>query len=177
MRRGCRAAGARDRASPNDMIDRIRQFFIERRARPGAEGGHHTVDELHLAAAALLVEAASIDQDFDQAERGHILSFAESRLGLSADEARTLLTAAETAVGQATQLHGFTSQIRNRWAYEERLQLVETVWEVVYADGRADEYESQLMRRIGGLIYVTDRDRGLARKRVLARIDGGAKQP
>jgi uncharacterized tellurite resistance protein B-like protein len=155
------------------MIDRIRQFFVERGAKPGAAGGRHTINELHLAAAALLVEAASIDQDFDETERGRILAFAEDRLGLTGDEAETLLTAAETAAGQATQLHGFTSQIRNRFSYEERLQLVETLWEVVYADGRADEYESQLMRRIGGLIYVTDRDRGLARKRVLARIGEG----
>lgn len=156
------------------MIDRIRQFFIERSARPGGSGGHHTVDELHLAAAALLVEAAQIDTDFDQAERARILDFAEHRLGLNQTEAATLLAAAETAAGNATQLHGFTSQIRNRFSYEERLQLIETLWEVVYADGHADEYESQLMRRVGGLIYVTDRDRGLARKRVLARKNDGA---
>lgn len=155
------------------MINRIKAFFVDHKARPGGEGGHHTVDEIHLAAAALLVEAASIDTDFDDTERARILDFAEHRLGLNTEEAESLLAAAETAVGKATQLFGFTSAIKNNFSYEERVGLVETLWEVVYADGKADPYEQQLMRRIGGLIYVTDRDRGLARKRVLARLGGG----
>ena len=155
------------------MLNRIKTFFVDRDAQPDSAGGHHTVDEFHLAAAALLVEAASIDTDFDAAERDKILEFAERSLGLSGDEAETLLAAAETAVGNTTQLFGFTTAIKNNFSYEERVELIETLWEVVHADGTVDEYESQLMRRIGGLIYVTDRDRGLARKRVLARLSNG----
>lgn len=155
------------------MLNRIKDFFVDHNARPGGAGGHHTVDEFHLAAAALLVEAASVDGDFDADERARVTEFAERGLGLSDEEAQTLLTAAETVAGSATQLFGFTSAIKNGFSYEERVELVETLWEVVYADGKADAYEQQLMRRIGGLIYVTDRDRGLARKRVLNRIGGG----
>ena len=57
-------------------------------------------------------------------------------------------------------------------AYEacERVELVEMLWEVVYADGRVDPFEANLLRRIGGLIYVSDRERGAARKRVAARL-------
>ena len=152
------------------MLNRIKDFFVDHNARPGGAGGYHTVDELHLAAAALLVEAASVDEDFDQEERQRIIEFAERQLGLNTEEAQTLLTAAQTKVGAATQLFGFTSAVKNRFSYEERVELVEALWEVVYADGKADAYEQQLMRRIGGLIYVTDRDRGLARKRVLNRL-------
>lgn len=155
------------------MLNRIKDFFVDHNARPGDAGGHHTVDEIHLAAAALLVEAASIDEDFDDQERAHILAFANNQFGLSDEEANTLLAAAETAVGKSTQLFGFTSAIKNRFSYEERVELVETLWAVIYADGKADAYEQQLMRRIGGLIYVTDRDRGLARRRVLNRLGGG----
>lgn len=151
------------------MINRIREFFVEREAVAATPGGHHTVDEIHLAAAALLVEAATIDTNFDAEERARILAFAENRLGLSADEARTLVAAAETAVEDATQLFRFTSAVKDNFSYDERVALIETLWEVVYADGEADAYENQLMRRIGGLVYVTDRDRGLARRRVLAR--------
>jgi uncharacterized tellurite resistance protein B-like protein len=155
------------------MINRIREFFVDRGAKSEAADGHHSVDEIHLAAAALLVEAASIDTDFDAAERARIIAFAENRLGLEADEARMLVTAAETAVGEATQLYRFTSAVKDNFSYDERVGLIETLWEVVYADGEADAFESQLMRRIGGLIYVTDRDRGEARKRVLARFGPG----
>ena len=74
-------------------------------------------------------------------------------------------------VGESTQLFRFTTEVKNNFSYQERVELVETLWRVIYADGKADEYESQLMRRICGLIYVTDRDSGLARKRVRSHAD------
>lgn len=152
------------------MINRIKSFFVDRHAKPGGTGGHHTVDEFHLAAAALLVHAASIDTEFDDDERAKILELIQKSLELNAEEAQTLLEAAQTAADQAVQLLGFTRAIKDKFTYEERVELIEMLWEVVYADGKVDEYESQLMRRIGGLIYVTDRDRGIARKRVMERI-------
>ena len=53
---------------------------------------------------------------------------------------------------------------------EERIELIEMIWEVVYADGELHDYEANLLRRLGGLLYVSDRERGDARKRVLARL-------
>ncbi len=153
------------------MINRIKSFFGDRHAQPGGEGGHHTIDEFHLAAAALLVHAASIDANFDDAERGKILDYARNRLNLTEEEAETLLRAAEQAVDESVQLLGFTRAIKDNFSYEERVELIEMLWEVVHADGKVDEFESQLMRRIGGLIYVTDRDRGIARKRVMQRLE------
>ena len=152
------------------MINRIKGFFVERDARPSGQGAHHTVDELHLASAALLVHAACVDTVFDEAERRKILDLVRDRLDLTGEEAQSLLSAAETAVGNSVQLLGFTRAIKDRFSYDERVELIEMLWEVVYIDGHLDEYESQLMRRIGGLIYVTDRDRGLARKRVLDKL-------
>ena len=48
--------------------------------------------------------------------------------------------------------------------------MIEMIWEVVYADGELHDYEDSLLRRIAGLIYVSDRDRGAARKRALERL-------
>ena len=152
------------------MINRIKSFFDDRKARGAAAHGGHTVDEFHLAAASLLVHAACVDADFDDDERAKIMALMESRLELSGDEARTLLAAAETAVDESVQLLGFTRAVKDNFSYAERVELIEMLWEVVYADGKVDEYESQLMRRIGGLVYVSDRDRGVARKRVLERL-------
>ena len=128
-------------------------------------GNHQKHDERHLAAAALLVEVATVDTRFDDAERMRIVAFARDRFSLSEEEAQTLLAAAQAEVDGATQLYAFTTAIKNGFSYEERVALMESLWEVVYADGRADPFEDQLMRRIGGLICVTDRDRGHARKR------------
>lgn len=152
------------------MINRIRSFLVERKAAPSQADGHHSVDELHLAAAALLVHAASADDSFDDAERAHILHIAMDQLELSREEAETLLSAAEQAADQSPQLLGFTRAIKDNFDEEERIGLIEMLWEVVYADGELDDHESHLMRRIGGLLYVTDRDRGLARRRVRHKL-------
>jgi len=130
---------------------------------------HTGPDEKQLAAAALLVEVATIDANFDDLERQRIIDFARSRFSLSDAGAMALLEAAQSEVEGAIQLYAFTSAVKNGFSYEDRVALMESLWEVVYADGKADPFEDQLMRRIGGLICVTDRDRGLARKRVTTR--------
>jgi uncharacterized tellurite resistance protein B-like protein len=155
------------------MINRIKSFFVDHRARTDAPDRHHSVDEFHLAAAALLVHAASVDNHFGEDERAMIMTLVENRLDLTPEEARTLFDAAHEAADRSIQLHGFTHAVKNGFSYEERVGLIEMLWEVVYADGKLDEFESQLMRRIGGLIYVDDRDRGMARKRVLERLGKG----
>jgi uncharacterized tellurite resistance protein B-like protein len=155
------------------MINRIKSFFVDHHARTEEAGGHHTVDEFHLAAAALLVHAASVDDHFDDGERKMIMQLIETRLKLSPDEAGALFDAAHAATDKSIELHSFTHAVKNGFSYDERVELIEMLWEVVYADGKLDEFEAQLMRRIGGLIYVDDRDRGMARKRVLERLDKG----
>ncbi len=152
------------------MINRIKSFFVDHHARTDTAAHHHTVDEFHLAAAALLVHAASVDVHFGDDERATIMRLIETRLELTPEEARALFDAAHEAADRSIQLHGFTHAVKNGFSYDERVGLIEMLWEVVYADGKLDEFESQLMRRIGGLIYVDDRDRGMARKRVLERL-------
>ena len=63
-----------------------------------------------------------------------------------------------------------TRVIKDNYSQQERVELIEMIWEVVYADGVRHDYEDSLLRRIAGLIYVSDRDRGNARKRVLERL-------
>ena len=69
----------------------------------------------------------------------------------------------------ASDVFRFTSALNKRFSPEERLEIVELLWEVVYADGEAHHYETNLMRRLAGLLYLEDGDVGAARKRVLAR--------
>lgn len=157
------------------MLDRLREFFDARRARPAGEGpagegAERGADDRKLAAAALLVHAACVDDSYDAVERERILALLEGRLGLDAAAAAALVEAAEAEVGGAVQILGFTRAVKDGFSYEERVALVEMLWEVVLADGRLDDHEAQLMRRVGGLIYVTDRDRGLARRRAAARL-------
>lgn len=157
------------------MLERFMAFFEVRLAAAGGAGGSHTPDEFHLAAAALLVHAATADMDFGPAERARIEWLCEHRFGLDAAESAALIAAAEREVETSVQMLRFTRTIKDGFSYEERVQLVEMLWEVVYADAIVEAHEAQLMRRIAGLIYVDDRDSGLARARVRARLDAAGE--
>jgi len=147
------------------MINRIIALFGEGPA-PAPAARH----DIHLATAALLVVAACQDGGFDAAERTHILSLLGSRFGLAPDEAGELMAEAEARADTAVQLLPFTKAIRAEFDHDERVEMVEMLWEVVYADGGLQQHEAALMRRIGGLIYVSDRQRGEARKRALRNL-------
>lgn len=124
---------------------------------------------LQLAAATLMVEAASLDDHFDPAERERVGELIRWRFGLDEAEADALIEEAERAAAKEVQLYGFTATIREAFSAQERVQLIEMLWDVAYADGRLDDLEASLLRRITGLLYVSDRDSGAARKRVLQR--------
>ena len=151
------------------MLERLRQLFgAGTDETPAAR--RHSFEERQLAAAALLVEAASMDSDFGTAERATIGQLLQSRFGLSAAEAGELLAEAERAASASVQWQGFTRAVNDGFAPEERIQVIEMLWEVAYADGQLHDYEASLLRRITGLLYVSDRESGEARKRVLARL-------
>jgi uncharacterized tellurite resistance protein B-like protein len=128
------------------------------------------LDDLQVAVAALLVEAARMDDRFDESERSMIVGMLSSRFELSADEAQRLLDAAERAVDQSTPLFRFTQTIAQNLSLAERVRIVEMLWEVAYADGVLAPHEDALIRRVAGLVYVPDSDRTAARRRVRQRL-------
>jgi uncharacterized tellurite resistance protein B-like protein len=149
------------------MFDRLRALFEEGPGQGAAASGR---DDLELAVAALLVELAGVDRSVGDDERVLIRQLLERRFGLSGDEARALEAAAERRADSSPQLFGFARTINDRVPRERRCDVIELLWEVAYADGVLDPLEDSLLRRIGGLIDVSDHDRGEARLRVLARL-------
>jgi len=147
------------------MIDRMLDFLTGRKA-PALAG---SPDELELAVAALLIEAARMDDQFDAAERATIERVLAEKFDLSPAAVTSLMEAAEAAVRQSTQFFPFTRQIVQRISHEDRAHILEMMWEVAYADGVLDPHEDALLRRIAGLIHVPDRERGLARQRALEK--------
>lgn len=151
------------------MFDRLRRILSVPEA-PEGRPPRHSFEEQQVAAAALMVEAAQMDADFGAEERAKIGQLIETRFALAPPEAEDLLEEAERLASESVQWHGFTRAIKDGFDYEERIELIEMLWEVVYADGELHDYEANLLRRITGLLYVSDRDSGEARKRVLARL-------
>lgn len=145
-------------------LSQIRKFLIAPDTQPVRR------DELQTAVAVLLVEAARRDDTFDGVERDKIEHLLAAKFELTPEETRELLAQAEATADRTSQLHPFTRLAVERMSPEQRVRLIEMLWEVVYADGVLDPEEDALVRRIAGLIYVSDADRVAARQRVLARL-------
>jgi uncharacterized tellurite resistance protein B-like protein len=153
------------------MINRIKELFSPT-ATVKPDVGHADVA---LNAAALLVVAALQDASFGPEERAHIETLITRRFDLAPDEVRELIAEAEVRVVESAQILPFTRAIKDHFSHDSRIEMVEMLWEVVYADGVLHDHEAALMRRIGGLIYVSDRERGEARKRALSKLKVAAK--
>jgi len=147
------------------MLDRLMNFLSGTEA-PSAQAGP---DELQLAVAALLVEAARMDDNFDAGERAAIERLLAARFDLSPEAVHTLVAAAEQKMSATAQYFPFTHAITTRLSSEQRVGIIEILWEVAYADGVLDPQEDALLRQIAGLIHVPDRERGEARKRALEK--------
>jgi uncharacterized tellurite resistance protein B-like protein len=148
------------------MLDRLMNFLSGAEA-PSAQAGP---DELQLAVAALLVEAARMDDNFDTGERASIERLLAARFDLTPEAVHTLVAAAERKMDETAQYFPFTHAITTRLSTEQRVGIIEMLWEVAYADGVLDPQEDMLLRQIAGLIHVPDRDRGLARQRALEKV-------
>lgn len=121
-----------------------------------------------IAIAAILIEAAMADGVYAAEEQEQIRRILEQRFGLSGTEAEALRARGQAAQSEATDIVRFTRAVKDAVPYEDRVGVIEAVWRVVYADGDRDQYESALVRKLCGLLYVPDREAGLARQRVLA---------
>ena len=151
------------------MLNRITSLLVRGSKPVESTTGPPSADDKQLATAVLMVEAARLDGHFDEAERQVIEEIVKRHFGLDDVETDALLTAAMETHDNANQLVGFTRTLKQAYSETERIELIEMLWEVAYADDELHHYEANLLRRISGLIYVSDRDSGLARKRVLAR--------
>lgn len=146
------------------MLNRLKDLFTNAGQRTPGQ------DRLRLAAAALLAEAAWLDGDIEPSERAAIQRVLARRFKLAEDEAAALAHEGEAAAEQSTQIFGFTRIINRDWPVAERAELFEMLYEVIYADNTLHDYEANLMRRLGELVYLPDKERGEVRQRVLRRL-------
>ena len=153
----------------NAVLQALGRFLSGPEPDAARVGARHSWDELHIAVAGLLAEAAMLDGDFSASERQRLIEIAEHHFGMGRAEAESFVAEARRHATDAVDLYVFTSRINKEFDQEERLQLIEMLWEIVLADGRMDDLEANLLRRVAGLIGVTDKDTGLARQRVAAR--------
>ena len=114
---------------------------------------------------ALLVHAAKIDQNYTDIEKKIITRSSIELFNISSDKAEKLVVEAEKKEQESNQIVEFTKEIK-KYSMEFRLKIIEIIWKIVYSDGTSDNYESNLIRRICGLLYVSDKESGIIKLKV-----------
>ena len=116
--------------------------------------------------AALLIHAAKIDNNYTNVEK-EIIKKALINLNLIENiNSEKLLIEAEIKERDSNQILEFTREIKKN-SMEFRLKILEILWKIIYSDGASDNYESNLIRRICGLLYISDKDSGKIKLKVI----------
>ncbi len=147
------------------MLDSLKNFISQ---LTGGEKhpGRFEGNDYRLAAAALLIHASTIDGTMTEVERERLRTLLKSRFGLDDTATDELIDAGTRADNEAVDLYHFTSLINRSLDEPGRLGIVEMMWEMVFADGRVNEFEDNLMWRAADLLGVSSRDRIALRHRV-----------
>ena len=153
------------------MIDLIKRLVGVSDGAVEATGGKtdqaRADRSVHLAACAIFLEMAHIDDVFDEREREFILDVFQNEYGLSAVEVAQLQRESADELGKSINLWRFTSVINEHYSTEEKTRLVELLWRLVYADGKLDDHEDYLMHTLAKLLRLTHRELMNAKLKVL----------
>ena len=114
---------------------------------------------------ALLIHAAKIDENYTNTEKQIIKKTMINLNKMPPARVDDLLMKAEKKEQESNQILEFTKEIKKN-PMEFRLNIIEMLWKIVYSDGSSDSYESNLIRRVCGLLYISDKDNGIIKLKV-----------
>jgi len=156
------------------MFESFRKFLAD-----VSQGGKHPAqfeaNDYRLAAAALLVHAAEIDGNISDVERTTLHQVIKRHFDLDETQTNTLLAEATQAEHEAVDLYHFTRLLNRALDEDGRRRVVEMMWEIVYADGRVTEFESNLIWRAADLLGISSRERIELGRRVAS--ERGSSEP
>ncbi len=144
------------------MLKHLKAFF-EQQGEQSVTRPTPDNHQIAVAATALMVQLAHIDQKEDPKELDVILACATKTHGVTADEAKAILDEALAGADDATSLYEFTALINDQFDQADKQTLLTHIWQVAFADGRIDKYEEHLIRRIAELLHLNHREYIIAR--------------
>jgi uncharacterized tellurite resistance protein B-like protein len=151
------------------MIDLVRKFLAKGKgANPEAQGRPESHD-VRVAVCALFLEMASIDGEFSDSERENIISLLKRQYRMSDEHVAALMEASEEGLEGSIDLWQFTNLINQNYSRQEKIQIIEMVWQVVYADGRLDKHEDYLVHKLAKLLRLSQKDLIDAKVKVSSR--------
>ena len=139
------------------MINKIKDLItrFNTKEETSEESSSNLLDN---ACAALLVEIAFADKDFDETEKTSLKQSLIETYAVDESDIEEIIKDAEETVSESTSLYGYTRVVNDEFEYEDKLSLLKNLWKVAYADGNLDKYEEHLIRKISDLIHISHTD-------------------
>ena len=137
------------------MLNIVKRYFSKVKEGSPDASGQETGHDIHVATCALLVEIARIDGTFSQEEMETVISILKEKYGLSRENIDALIAEAEKQLEESVDLWQFARLINENYSNEEKTEIIETLWQIVYVDGKMDQYEHYLMNKLKNLLRVS----------------------
>ena len=114
--------------------------------------------------AALLIHAAKIDENFSSIEK-NIIEQTLLKIGANNNDVKEIIKSAQKIEENSNQILDFTKEVKNM-SEENKIKIIETLWKIIYSNKVADDYETNLMRRLAGLLYIDNKIMGAIKERI-----------
>ena len=138
------------------MLKKIRSIFT--RTSEEVSEKEQVSQKIDKTCAALIIEVALADKVFDKSEVNLLKEMLLKAYTLEASEIQDLIENAEEAVKESTSLYEYTKEVNDNFDYESKINLVDQLWRIAFADGHLDKYEEHVVRKIADLIHISHND-------------------
>jgi len=137
------------------MLKKISNIFKKKVTETPEE---KSLSSISKACSSLLIEVALSDKDFDEEEITSMKEILKTTHGISEETIKELVSNAKQTVDESTSLYNYTREVNDNFSYDDKLLLLQSLWDIAYADGNVDKYEEHLIRKISDLIYISHSD-------------------
>lgn len=150
------------------MIDLVRRFFEKGQGTGSADQDNTESHDVRVAVCALFLEMVNIDGEFSASERDQVISLLKRQYGLSDEHVADLMEASQKGLKDSIDLWQFTNLINQNYSRDDKIRIIEMVWQIVYTDGRLDKHEDYLVHKLAKLLRLTHKDLIHAKLKVLS---------
>ena len=144
------------------MFDQLKKVFDKKIIEENEE-----FNTLQIAISTLMIQTAVYDGVFDEQEKSKILELIKKYFNFNENQKIQLFAVAMKANDESNDMQQFTRTLNDTLSEEEKLIIIEMLWKIIISDGRIDDYENALIRKISGLLYIDDRKVGEIKKKLI----------
>jgi uncharacterized tellurite resistance protein B-like protein len=148
------------------MLIKLKRFFELKLSVVKVESEQEIEHRIQLASAVLLLDVAQSDQQYSASESEKIKQAIETKFSLTSDDIGQLMSMADLKSKEAIDYHQFTSLLNKEFTLQQKIKLIEFMWQVAFSDGVLDPYEDHFIRKISDLLYLRQSELLSARERV-----------